>query len=119
MLVEAYLDYGHHVSCRVWELGHVYCEMSQLIPLRLLQHQLRSFPDCIDATQVRGGVGLRVWCSRQWYIGYAGHLRNITVDALRAESAGGGVKDGAIGVVVVCVFPPFEEPHVCGWVGAL
>lgn len=114
MLVEAYLYYGHHVGCRVRELGHVYSEMAQLVPLRLVQHQLGSFPYCIDATQVRGGVSLRVGSPGQWYIGYAGILRRIAVDALHAEFAV-GVKDGAVGVVVV-VLAPFEEPHgLCGW----
>lgn len=114
--MEAYLDYGHHVGCRVREFGHVYSEVAQLIPLRLLQDQLGSLPHCIDATQVRGGVCLRVWCSGKWYVGYAGSLRLIAVDSFHIEFAGGVVEyDGAIGVVVVEVFPPFEEPHVCGW----
>lgn len=53
---ETDLDDGDYIGGRVVELGHVDCEMLELVLLRLFEHKLRSFPDRVDASEVAGGV---------------------------------------------------------------
>ena len=95
--------------------------MSQLIPLRLVQHQPAPFPHCIDAAQVPSGVKIGIRCLGQGHIGQTGVLRRIAVVALHVvrdlELAVGGMLcvgeavDVTLRVAGVAGFAR-EQPHL-------
>jgi hypothetical protein len=71
-----HLDNGHDIAGRVAKLAHVDDEMLQLIPLRPLQHQLRSLAHGVDAAQIGHGVDIgigRLWEGDGGYGRRGGH----------------------------------------------
>lgn len=118
----SYFDDRHNIVGRVLELAHVDIEVTQLVLLGLLQHQVAPLAHGIDALEVTSGVEVRVGGAREGDVrdagGGCGVLGHCGVFGVAVESEGrvavvgrAFVTDGA----VVAVVPAGEEAHdICG-----
>jgi hypothetical protein len=117
----SYFDDRHNIVGRVLELAHVDIEVTQLVLLRLLQHQVAPLAHSIDALQVAGGVEVGVRSSRQRNMrntrGGCGVLGHGGVFGVAVERKGRVAVVGRVfvaGSAVVAVVPAGEEAHVIG-----
>jgi hypothetical protein len=117
----SYFDDRHNIVGRVLELAHVDIEVTQLVLLRLLQHQVAPLAHSIDALQVAGGVEVGVRSSRQRNMrntrGGCGVLGHGGVFGVAVEREGRVAMVGRVFVAssaVVAVVPAGEEAHVIG-----
>lgn len=114
----SYFDDRHDIVGRVLELAHVDIEVTQLVLLRLLQHQVAPLSYCIDALQVACGVEVGIGRARQRDLrevrGGCGVLGHVCVFGVAVEEEGRVAVVGRVflgGSAVVAVASPREEAH--------
>jgi len=115
----AYLDDRHNIVGRVLELAHVDIEVTQLVLLRLLEHQVAPLAHGIDALEIAGGVEVWVGSARQRDVrdarGGCGVLvGHCGVFGVAVEREGRVAVVGRVfvaGSAVVAVVPAGEEAH--------
>ena len=112
----SYFDDRHNIVGRVLKLAHVDIEVTQLVLLRLLQHQVAPLSHRIDALQVACGVEVWIGCARQWDLrevrGGCGALGHIRVFGVAVEEEGRVAVVGRVFVIgSTVVAPAGEEAH--------
>jgi len=106
----SYFNDRHNIVGRVLELAHVDIEVTQLVLLRLLQHQVTPLSHCIDALQVACGVEVWIGCARQRDLrevrGGCGVLGHVGVFGVAVEEEGRVAVVGRVFVVGSAVVAP-------------